>query len=713
MHNTDPQSPATYKRESRHVFYGLSAALGMLTLAACDSSTSIQVLPADTPAAVASPTLAPAQSFTQDVAFQFDFSAQDLGTDNSANKGIKALAQGIMTGTILIENIDTGETETRPWSIEVNDNAFPQATSVSAMPVMEGRYDFTLSVVGGARQYIGTASHVVDPDTNDIVPMILRPVIGSSAVDVTVANSLIDFGFSYPAAQLSAAGLIDPTLVVSVNGGPQQHFALDPVTGLSPDVLLLSLPPGQHQFSMELFDSGYLLGRTLPQQEVVTLIAGSDVTLDIAPQYGSLNFDTFTEGADAPVDVIVPAVVIDEVGGVINLEALLTVVGPNTPFFQMPLPLTANGANYSASIVIPQLAYDDLTYELSFLNNTTGDVIGNCIETHTLNNYGSAINCPINLKRKSVVTGDLLSTLGLNVFGSDGTPLPGAVVRINGVDAGITGGTGLQAANYIELNVKPGQQVISAEFGPESGELVYDSVPLNVTSMSLTMGQSTNTAPALLSDNFDGTQSGSAAPVNYWFGCNGSGTPDFTNDNDGTLGLWSQFRDPAFDYCFGTSAVTERSFTDIEIIDAGGFQVSADIAWAGHPDSNLAIGIGEEAGNDPSNFNPIPSLDAIVDVYEGEIVVRIFDNGSATSVTAYPMPVPTTALTSVTLDVQTDSFAPGTPATLSVYINGNPNYVPPTGFTWDGGSNHIEVRGGSTANTAAFVALDNLTIRPR
>ena len=69
----------------------------------------------------------------------------------------------------------------------------------------------------------------------------------------------------------------------------------------------------------------------------------------------------------------------------------------------------------------------------------------------------------------------------------------------------------------------------------------------------------------------------------------------------------------------------------------------------------------------------------------------------------------------IQIDVETDSFFSGSPGVLHVYLNGNGSYVPPTAFTWDGGSNHIELRGGlgSSATNSGWVELDNLIVRTR
>ena len=225
------------------------------------------------------------------------------------------------------------------------------------------------------------------------------------------------------------------------------------------------------------------------------------------------------------------------------------------------------------------------------------------------------------------------------------------------------------------------------------------------------MGQSTSAPVPLLTDDFMGTQTGIASPMNYMFGCNGMGSPSVLHDGNGKLELRSQFNDPVSDYCVATSAVTDYSFNNPEILDAGGFQVSVDIAWSDDPTSGFAIGLGEEINNDPMNFDPTPSVDAMVDVVNDEAIVRLFDNGTIISVNSFTIGIPISELENVTLDVETDDFGPDGQASLTVIVNGTA--IPPLGFTWDGGSNYIEIRGGTTGTEPAMVAIDNLVIRPR
>ena len=142
-----------------------------------------------------------------------------------------------------------------------------------------------------------------------------------------------------------------------------------------------------------------------------------------------------------------------------------------------------------------------------------------------------------------------------------------------------------------------------------------------------------------------------------------------------------------------------------------------DVASAAAVNSVLTIGVGEELGTDPTVFYPHLTADAIVNVRDNDVQVLLYDGGTNTLNTSHTMPVAAQFLENVTVDVITDSFAAGANATLNVIINGDPNLVPPVSFTWDGGSNHIEVKGSAGVGTNGgginYVEIENLTISPR
>lgn len=651
-----------------------------------------------------------------EVSFNFDFSAQlQDGSNTTASniRSIKELAPGVMTGNMHIENMDTGETESRPWVIELDGSPFPNVNSQTAAALETGLYTFTLTAARNGQQYVGSVLHQISNASSDNdVPMTIRPVIGNTIIDPTIIDSVIDFGFSYSPGEISAAGLISPAVAISIDSQPEQFFQLNPATGLSDGQFFVNLIPGDYHIKLKFFDAGLQVGESVLAQELVTVTGGSDISMDIIPVYGEINFDFFNIGSDATFDVQVPGDVVDEAGGLGNLSAILRITGNTTPFFETPLTLAqTGGSTYSATATMPSLNYDTITYELIFVDITRGDEIGHCIGSSTLSAFARTVSCPIVLERRSVITGTLLSKLGVNVIDELGIPLPGAVVRIDGVEAGITGGSTLATPGYTRLNVEPGQRLIRAEFGSTYGEVLYDSVPLNVTSINLMMGDRVATTTPLLTDNFLDPQTGIVAPMNYMFGCNGQGAPAFNHDNNGTLELMSQFNDPDNDYCLATSAVTEHSFHDLEIIEAGGFQVSVDIDWSDDATSGLAIAIGEEPVTDPANYGPNSTADARVDVVDNEVVIRLYDNGSIISVNSLATGTPISQLENVTLDVQTTDFGPNGQATLTVLVNGTA--VPPLDFTWDGGPNHIELIGGTTALAPASVAIDKLVVTPR
>lgn len=695
----------------------LGVAVGMLLLSACGGSS--QPLPnSQSLQEGTNPPAAAAQELEREVSFDLSFSAilqkedQPVGYNDFT---VKALSAGILTGTMQVENVDNGEIESHNWTIRVDENAFGSAESLKTIAVKPGNYVFSLLVDRGAQQYAGTTFHYVFDGSTDHVPMTIRPVIGDSLVDVAIVENLIDFRFSYSPTEIDAAGLIDPGMAIVVSGVPEQYFVLNPATGLS-EYMFMNLIPGNYDIALKLFDGGAQVGRSVAQQEIaVSVTAGLDVNMDIEPLYGEMGFDLFVEGEDAIVSVQVPAEVVDEVGDLANLDTILRVTGPNAPFNESLLNLQPAGPVYTADVMLPQMQYGELTFEMLFIDVSRGEEIGNCINNATLSGAATTIECPLTLQRRSVIGGSLMSALGVNVFDANGDPVPGAVVSVGGEEVGITASAQFSTPGYTKTNVKPGQYTVRADLGPEFGEVIYDSVPLNVANIDVVIGE-TGGEVVLLADDFNGNQSGTASPSSYWFGCLAKG-PYQGYIGSGILYLGSRFNNTNNDWCWSTSVLTDYSFTDQSITDAGGFIVSVDVASAAAVNSVVTIGIGEEAGSDPLNFYPHLTADAIVNVRDNEIQVVLYDSGNVVLNNTFPTPIAAQFIENVSLEVITDSFGPEAPATLIVSVNDDPEFAPPIDFTWDGGSNHIEVKG--TAGVATnggginYVEYDGVTISTR
>jgi len=388
------------------------------------------------------------------------------------------------------------------------------------------------------------------------------------------------------------------------------------------------------------------------------------------------------------------------------------VVGPDFPLQETELTLSSDGVGYIANTILTSVLYGELSFELAFSDRSDLEDLGSCVDSVVVNSAATTVECQLSLRRRAVVAGSLLSTVGVNVFDVNGDAVAGAVVSVDGEDVAITNSAAFSTSGYSKLFVKPGTHSIRAQSGSEFGEVSFESIPLSVDNIELVLDQ-TDGLTTQLADDFNGNQSGNAAPTDYWFGCLAIGSYEGFIGN-GRLNLGSRYNDIGNDWCWGTSALTNHSFTDSAITDAGGFTVSVDVASAAAPNSVLTIGLGGEIGTDSSNFYPHLTADAIVNVRDNDVQVLLYEGGTNTRTSSFTTPIPALFLQNVTLDVATNSFAAGAAATMTVIVNGDPNLVPPIDFTWDGGSNHIEVKGsaGNASNGGGinYVEVEGLTI---
>lgn len=689
---------------------------GALALSACgDSSQPIhnsQNLPGFT-----EPSTGAAQGISRQVSFDFNISAlleKEIQSPQN-DRTIKALAANLMTGTLQVENLDTAEVESHPWTINLDENDLGNVQSLKTIALEPANYVFSIVLNRDDHQYVGTSVHTLLEDATDLVPMTIRPVIGDSQLDVTVIETLVDFKFNFSEADINNAGLVSPSMGIAVDGGPEQVFTLDPATGLS-EYMYLNLIPGNYDIALRLFDGNIQVGKSVQEQgTAVTVSTGLDVSMDIIPLYAELALALGVEGDDAFVTINIPAEVIEEAGDVSNLQAILSVVGPDFPLQETELTLNSDGVGYIANTILTSVLYGELSFELAFYDRSDFEDLGSCVDSVVVNSGATTVECLLTLRRRAVVAGSLLSTVGVNVFDANGDTVPGAVVSIDGEEVAITNSAVFSTEGYSKLYVKPGTHSIRAQSGADFGELSFESNPLSVDNIEIVLDQ-VEDLNTLFADDFNGNQSGSAAPIGYWFGCLAKGSYQ-GYIGSGKLYLGSRYNNTNNDWCWGTSALTYHSFTDTEITDAGGFTVSADVASAAAVNSVVTIALGGELGTDPTVFYPHLTADAIVNVRDNDVQVLLYEGGTNTRTSSYTTPIAAQFIENVTLDVVTDSFAAGAAATMNVIINGDPNLVPPIDFTWDGGSNHVEVKGsaGNATNGGGvnYVEIESLAINPR
>jgi len=632
----------------------------------------------------------------QDVDFDFDFSAlldKEINPAIQDDFSILADDQALMTGSMLVENLDSTEIENHSWIINLDENDLTNVTSLKTLVLEPANYSFSLVLDRGDQQYVGSAVHTVVDGGQDLVPMMIRPVIGDSQVNTSIVSELVDFRFNYSESQIAEAGLVSPSIGITVDAGVEQIFELDPVNGLS-EHMFLNLLPGAYDMSLRLFDGGNQVGKSVEAQGFgISVSPGTNVSLDIVPLFGELGLALAVEGGDAVVTVQVPAEVVSEAGDLSNLQTILSVVGQENPFRELELALQQNGPDYTATVVLSDMYYGNVDFELAFNDIVEDEPLGACVDSTTISRNVSTVDCRVDLRRRSVIGGDILSTLGLNVFDTNGVPVSGAIVSVDGEDVAITNSAAFSAPGYSKLFLKPGARDIRARAGTSFGDLSYASVPLSVANRDLTLDQVDSPA-TLLQDSFDGTQSGAVSPMGYWFGCLAKGpVQGFIGGN--SLFLGSRYNNTRSDWCWNTNALTLHSFTDAEITNAGGFMISADIISGAAVNSRASISIGGEIGSDPLNFHPEGTLDVVVHVIDAEVQVLAYESGALVDNIQVNTGLPFSSVNNVKLFVNTSSFAAGAPATVDVLINDDPSFnIPTVGFDWDGGNNHIGLRGG-------------------
>jgi len=658
------------------------------------------------------PELGQAQPIGQEVAFDLGFSAVLSQQIQATNPGIFDDFQvNLLNGSMLVDNLDDSTSETFSWTVNLDESDLSNVQSLKTLQLKPGNYAFYLLLGDTENQYTGETIHTVTDGAAELIPMTIRPVIGQQITGVDLLDTLIDFKFSYSQSELASAGLADPSIGISIDGGTELIFDVDPATGLS-EHMNLNLLAGVYDIVLRLYEGGAQVGKSADGAGVgISIAPGFDVSLDIIPLFGEVGVALAVEGGDATFEIIVPNEVIDEAGGVAGLEATLSVVGANNPLQEFTLNLSPdeNGPGFKDIVTLTDMYFGDVNIELAFNDTTTSDNLGSCVDTVPLSSALTFFECKLTLTRRSLVGGNILSTLGVTVIDEGGAPVSGATISVDGADAAITNGA-TSTPGYSKLTLVPGSHQIEAVFGDQFGNTDYNALALGVGNIDLVLDKN-----VLLNDSFDGTQTGVAAPLTYWYGgISPSSCSGYVQS--GFLFLGSIYNDPTTDWCEKSVAVTSHSFEDQAVLDSGGFSVSVDVYSATAANSEIMIGVGGELGNDPSNYDPMSSANALVSVTDNTLAIEAFDGTGFQTIT-HSIPYLVSEVSNLTISVTTPDFQDGTSGSVEIMINKDTALsIPAAGFIWDGGANHIQVVGAAGEPIAGsgtnYIYFDSLLVKP-
>jgi hypothetical protein len=310
-------------------------------------------------------------------------------------------------------------------------------------------------------------------------------VIGDTVTSVAVVARLADFKFHYDPSQLSAAGFSNPQLGVIVDAGTEELLAINPVTGISNDYL--NLAAGSHSLQLKLYDGSLQKGKSIASQETVTIVPGYAITMDLVALQGETAIAITEDGGDATFNFTIPAEVVNEAGGASDLTTLFSIVGPQNLLHEEQLTLIQDASgDYTGTTTLVDYQYDDVTLSLTFTETSSSELLGSCNQTVTINTTAKTVNCNLTLRRRAVIGGNLLGTVGINVA-QTGVPVEGASVFANGTLLGLTGSGAFGSAGYLKSYLINDSYLLRAEGTDYYGEASADIAPLSLTNVDIVL----------------------------------------------------------------------------------------------------------------------------------------------------------------------------------------------------------------------------------
>lgn len=408
------------------------------------------------------------------------FKTQELSRTQNATEKI--------FGTLIAKNTDTNKSETLNMLIAIDDTNW-NVVSKSTFVLDPGNYEFIMDFGTSSHQYIGRTVDVIKDGTND-VDMTIRPVIGETVTEVAVMERLPYFKLSY--SEMNLTGFTDPKVKMSIDGQPEQIFAIRPEDGKGDRFFYIT--PGTHSIKLALFDGDVYKGKSIASEENPTIEAGKELSMSLQPLHGVTTFTMAHEGAEAKYSFQIPREVVEEAGGKENLKVNFTMEGPkNRPAQERELIVgDISGDFYLATLSTPltNVKYDTVTIALNFFDTReTGDdqILGDCNATYELTKHPTPVQCDLTLRKRAIAGGKLMAVVGVNVYDSDKEMVKGAVLTDQSNDIlGITG-SGFGTDGFLKFLIPAGQHTIKATQNGRYGTVAITTNVFDIKNYTITL----------------------------------------------------------------------------------------------------------------------------------------------------------------------------------------------------------------------------------
>lgn len=409
----------------------------------------------------------------------------NVGMKKSQTVATRATGNTSLAGKLTIIDIENLDTLVEDWYVVLNNDNFT-AVSNKSIVLTPGMYDFQLTVNNGTKVYTGESNGVLISDmTESTVDLTLSPVFGLQEIS-TELSQLASLLFRYPVEEF--AQLDQPKIGIKIDDNSETIYDVNKATGLTE--LYFDLEAGLYDFTIKLYDGNTQVGRSINGVEQVNVVLTEEVAVDLVPLHADMVMSLPMEGGDATFNFTIPTEVIDEVGGIKNLRAALSVASDVNGLRETDLIFAANGTAFSATTTLTNYRYDKVNFQILFIDTKNGEVVGTALLDGlnlTVENQNAVME--LLLRRRSVVTGNILGTVGLNVFNEDKTPQLGMSIYANGTFIGITGENSFATAGYIKLYMKQGDYKLVARAGANRGSVSLAVAALDVKNVDIIINE--------------------------------------------------------------------------------------------------------------------------------------------------------------------------------------------------------------------------------
>jgi len=212
------------------------------------------------------------------------------------------------------------------------------------------------------------------------------------------------------------------------------------------------------------------------------------LSIDVVALHGETEFLLNVVDSNATIKANISQEIITEIG-LANLQVIMLLTDGNTT--QEKIMTLVSDANTTYGITtVSGMQFGTYNFQLTFNDlRDTSVPVGSCLASNVvLSTVGSIVNCGITLQRRSVLGGNLLSTVGINVFNTNNEPVAGASVYANNVLIGLTNSGAFGTSGYLKIYQIAGNVVFKADDATNYGEVNTTLAPLDVRNFDIVLG---------------------------------------------------------------------------------------------------------------------------------------------------------------------------------------------------------------------------------